>query len=213
MAKRWSDKAKNALLQGIGSYGIKWFQRNSGTPEDYQGAPKHRTRQAIYNKALREWGHGGLTRGALTLRELMTTTGYSRSQLLRAREALKQRWGRLGPKGDHLITEEQAEEILEWLKHDYWSKSKHLYCCLRCQTNRRDHFGLGLCTRCYPRYRRHCQSLGVPTKPIDQRDVLEGLGLDKSGKHGSFLESITQRLVRGLALSEEQLEWLHLMTK
>ena len=186
--------------------------RKTHAPNDWPNAAEHRSLDAIYAKARREFGPGGLTRGAYTLRELMERTTYSRSQLMRAREALGQKWKRLGKGGDHIITEEQSEELTDWLRHDYWDKSQRLYCCLACQTDRRPAYGLGLCNRCYHRYRRTCIRLGLPTTPTDQRtlsvSLRKTLDRDKSGEDGRFLDEVVYSLDRGRALSTEQLEGL-----
>lgn len=214
-SKRWSKEELQALLNGIGAYGIKWFQKRTQAPNDWPNAPQHRSVAAIYAQARRQHGPGGLTRGALTLRELSLNTGYGRSQLLRAREALHQKWKRLGPRGDHIITEEQAEEVLEWLKHDYWDKDKRLYCCLWCQTEKRPPHGQGLCGRCYFRYRRRLMKYGLPTNPhvLNEKVVAlaENLEGDKSNGHGRVLETVAHRLGRGHALEISHLAWLHQM--
>ena len=155
MARRWDRKSLRRLFDGVGSYGIRWFQKRVNVPGDYEGA--ERSRSAIYSAARRHCGKGGLTRGVYTLNRLMRETGFERTHLMRARSALKQKWKRTSTRGAYLITEEQADEILEWLKHDYWSKEKHLYCCLGCQTESRPHHSLGLCRRCYFGYRRRCK--------------------------------------------------------
>ena len=210
--RKWDDNELQALLNGIGAYGIKWLQKRTKSPN----SEKHRSVHAIYAKARRQWGKGGLTRGALTLHEFSRNTNYGRSQLLRARDALRQKWKRLGPGGDHIITEEQAEEVITWLQHDYWDKDKHLYCCLGCQTEKSPPHGLGLCSRCYFGYRRMCIRLELPTGPDAQAKLLKRIGSeilegDKSSAYGKFLEEIATQLGRGRALTEGQLEWLHLM--
>ena len=200
-----------AMLNGIGSYGIRWLQRHTAAPHDYPNAPQVRSRSAINAKVQREFG-GGLTRGALTLRAVQNNTGYSRSQLLRARDALKQKWKRLQRGGDYIITEEQVDEILVWLTHDYWDKSARLYCCLGCQTEKRPPFGRGLCSRCYHRYRRRCIHLGLPTSPKAQRAALRVLDIDKIGPHATVLETVEARLAAGHALTDEDLDWMHMLS-
>lgn len=210
--RRWTKEELQALLNGIGAYGIKWFQKRTQPPNDWPNAPKHRSVDAIYAAARRHFGPGGLTRGSYSLHHVMQVTGYSRTQVLRARDALGQKWKRLGPGGNYLISEEQLGEVCDWLRHDYWDKDKHLYCCLGCQTEKRRPFGLGLCGRCYSRYRRLCLRLNLPTSQEGQaevlRKVLEG---DKAEEHDRVLDEIASQLQQGRALSARHLEWLHLM--
>jgi hypothetical protein len=210
-AKRWGKEAIKALFNGIGSYGISWFQQRSDAPYDLEHGPKKRSRQAVYKKAQREFGKGGLTRGAYTLEELQNNTGYNREQILRARDACKQKWKRLGPRGDHLITEEQVEEILEWLKHDYWSKVHRLYCCRRCTTDSAPHYGAGLCERCYFRYRRDLERRGLPTSTRALKAKIRSLDIGKSGEHGTFLDKVVRDLERGVSLDDASLDWLEMI--
>lgn len=210
-AKRWGKKARDALFNGIGAYGLAWFQKRSDAPYDESEGPQKRSRMAIYKKSFREFGPGGLTRGSYTLHELQKTTGYNREQFIRAREACKQKWKRTGPGGDHLITEEQVEEILEWLKHDYWSKAHRLYCCRRCTTDRRTHYGAGLCERCYFKYRRSLERRGLPTSIQALAVKLKSLEVGKSENHGKFLDRICSDLERGFALDDECLDWLEMV--
>lgn len=209
-AKRWGAKAVKALFDGIGSYGIAWFQQRSDAPHDLTHGPSKRSRQAIYSKARREFGKGGLTRGAYTLEEVQKT-GYTREQILRARDACRQKWKRLGPRGDHLITEEQVEEILEWLKHDYWSKPHRLYCCRRCTASRAPHYGAGLCRRCYYRYRRVLIRRGLPTSSKALMAKVKSLDIGKSGNHGTFLDKVMKDLERGVSLDDDSLDWLEML--
>jgi len=212
--RRWSNKELRALLTGIGAYGIKWFQKRTDAPNDWPNAPDHRSLYAIKAAARRHCGPGGLTRGSYTLHHVMQATNYSRTQILRARDALGHKWKRMRVRGNYIITEEQVDEMVEWLKHDYWDKDQHLYCCLGCQTEKRTAFGLGLCGRCYWRYRRLCVRLDVPTSPKGQRELLsriEVLEGDKTAAHDRFLDEIGTQLERGRALTRRHLEWVHLM--
>ena len=65
MAKRWTPKAVRALFNGLGAYGLAYFQRNAGPPEDRAGAAKVRTRDAVYAQIRRLYGPGGLTTGVV----------------------------------------------------------------------------------------------------------------------------------------------------
>ena len=209
MAKRWGKKSVKALFEGIGSYGLAWFQQRTDAAHSYPNAPQKRSRQAVENKALREWGPGGLTRGAYSLRELIERTGYSRTQLLRGRDALRQKWKRFGPRGNFLVSEEQIEEILEWLKHDYWTVEHRLYCCRLCTSEKKPHYGLGLCRKCYWRYRRNLKKRGLPTTVEGLAAKVSGLG--NSRECGNFLDRINECIRRGISLEDELLDWLEAM--
>ena len=140
----WSKLAERELFNGVGISGVEWFKKHCGK----------RSRAAVYGKLRREYGPGGLTRGVYTLHELEKTTGYDEGQIRRAGGALNQKWKRLGPRGAHLITEEQMREIVTWLGHDFWAPGHRLYGCKVCQTTNRPHKALGLCERCYYVHRR-----------------------------------------------------------
>jgi hypothetical protein len=127
---------------------------------------------------------------------MLRTTGYGRTHFLRAQQALNQQWRRLSPRGSWLITEEQAEEIIEWLKTDHWSKAKRLDACLWCSTTAEPMHALGLCRHDYLRYRRMCRTLGLPLKPQDQIGLVMAAG-------GSI--KMLDRLERKVALAAEHL--------
>ena len=193
-----------SLFNGLGAYGLSWFRRKAGTAYNWPNAPQ-RSRSAIYNKIRREYGGGGLTRGIYTRHQLETSTGYNRHHLERARIALNQKWKRTGPRGAYLISEEQAEDIIAWLRKDYWVPGKRLYGCVWCATTKREHKGLGLCSRCYFRYRRVCVKHGIQPGPDAQLELmrgLESLGVQNDAAHGIFLETARVQLERGIALDE-----------
>lgn len=82
-----------------------------------------RSRQVTANK-LRERGYKFLC-GVYSLKGASKHTGYNMDQLQRARKALKQKWRRVKSFGTHMrykISEEQLEEICEWLKNDTWKR-------------------------------------------------------------------------------------------
>jgi len=120
MAKRWTESEEQALLQGIGVYGIAWFRKNSGNSYDWPNALQGRTADACYSKARRMFGGGGLTRGSYSIEKIIRITGYSKTQIRRAMRALMQKWKRLSPTGSYLIYEEQFQDLVEWLSDDYW---------------------------------------------------------------------------------------------
>lgn len=185
-----------ALTDGAGRLSMDWLRRKAGQPHDWPNAPTKRSRKAIYNQAHRTHGQGGLTRGTYTLSHLIESTGYSRSHILRAQRALNQQWRRLAPSGSWLVTEDQTEEIINWLKTDHWSKAKRVDGCLWCSTDTAPHTALGLCRRCYLRYRVTCRHLGLPMKPKDQIGLVMAAG---------GAATMIDRIERGLALGADHL--------
>lgn len=190
--KHWSKSDENNLIQGAGVYGINWFKKKTGDsydPKDWPGAAKGRSTDAIYAKARELLGKGGLTRGSYSLTQICELTGYSRSQILRAREALAQKWKRTSAKGSYLVYEDQMLEIISWLRQDHWSKKHNLYSCLWCATDTRDHYQQGLCKRCFEKYAKRLKRLGMP------------VGSDALRKRlGDVSERLERQLSRGLAL-------------
>jgi len=212
MARRWTKVESKKLLFGAGAFGISWLQRQTGPAYNWVNAPKHRSCFALKAKMLR-MGLGGFTRGTWSLERAKRETGFTQSQLFRAMKALNQKWKRTGPRGDYLITDDQMDDILEWLKHDFWCKCKHLYCCVWCGEARRRHFSLGLCDTCYKRYLRFCVLLYVPYGIQKQKVLVMQLRKTKLEVHErKFLERITWRFNRKLALERGHLEWLSLLT-
>jgi len=201
--KPWTKLAQRELFNGVGISGLAWFKKRCGG----------RTLNAIYHKLSREYANGGFTRGAFTIHELETLTGYSESQIRRAGSALNQKWKRLGPRGAHIITEEQRDEIVAWLGHDYWSKPHRLYGCLWCSTMRRSHRSGGLCVRCHAKYQRACRKRGFGGSIRDQKLLIQGITLrgSQSKEQAVFLAKANKRLVSGLALDESHLDWLAML--
>lgn len=209
-AKPWSKKAERALLHGIGFYGVEWFRRQAGKPYDYPNAPACRSRAAVYAKARALFGAGGLTRGVFTLARLARDTGYHVTQLRRAGSALNQKWKRLGPRGCYLLTDEQVEDILEWLKHDFWSKALRLYVCVWCGGKEHPHKGGGLCSRCYWQHRRLCEVLDLPSSLEAQLELVTR-ALRAPGwqaRERELLEAARARLGNGKYLVRGQLLWV-----
>lgn len=200
MARPWTRKEARAVFDGVGSYGWAWLKAQSGG----------RSIAAITSK-IRRLCDSGARRGAVSLHHLATSTGYSRTQLRRAASALNQKWRRMGPRGAHIITDEQSVELLGWLQHDFWSKAKRLYGCAWCATAEREHRALGLCGVCFFRYRRRCLELGLPTATVAQGRLLndmEHLACGVPASHARFLEEARRLNARGIALSVGLLEWL-----
>ena len=199
--KPWTKKQAALLFHGISISGLAWFQKHC-----------KRSAAAIYAKVRRDYGPGGLTRGAHTLWGLARETGYSRGQLRRAQSALGQKWKRLGPRGSHLISEDQVEELTAWLAHDYWCARLRLYACAWCGTSTRPARGRGLCGRCYERHRYLCRLHGLPASGIGQMAVLKKTGRSTFAartQSGSFPSNGVDRLAAGGALTEAQLdEWV-----
>jgi hypothetical protein len=200
MAKPWTREESRAVFSGVGSYGWAWMVAQSGG----------RSLAAISSKIRRLCGSGA-RRGALSLHAVAVVTGYNRTQLRRAASALNQKWRRMGPRGAHIITDEQFLEIIDWLQHDFWSKRKRLYGCVWCATERREHKALGLCGVCFFAYRRRCRDLGLPVTRAGQGRLLqdiERLACDLTAAHARFLEEAKSLHARGLALSPGLLDWL-----
>jgi hypothetical protein len=107
-----------------------------------------------------------------------------------------------------LITQEQFEELVAWLVHDYWSAKSRLYGCVWCSTERTRLKGVGLCARCFWKHRRLCVRLGLPTRLSDQTALWVEL-VDKGTRlgvdHGRFLERAASRTESGIALEPEDL--------
>jgi len=167
MARRWSKKETNQLLQGVGVYGISWFMRHTRPAYSWRGAPSGRTKKALYAKAYRLYGRGGFSRGSYSLSQVCAQTGYSKTQIRRAAAALQQKWKRTSAKGKYLIFEEQMEELADWLRFDYWAKKGRLYCCAWCGSEKRAHYAVGLCARCYQRYVGRMRRAGLSRASAD----------------------------------------------
>jgi len=206
MGKSWSPEEERSLLLGIGSFGWHWFQTRTQAPHDWPNAPQTRSKGAIRKKAAR-MGAGGITRGSYALHEAARRTGYMRQQLVRAMRALGQKWKRTSATGFYLISDEQLEELCNWLQHDYWCKPKRLYCCHWCGTQEAPHRTLGLCSRCYFRYRRVCSSLGLPVQTSRMRRLVQSLDLSTRDE-ASYCAKVIQSLERRVALNREQLDWV-----
>jgi hypothetical protein len=207
MANRWDKQSDMALLQGIGAYGLSWFQARSGRSYDHANAPPQRSIAALYGRARRLFGPGGFTRGTYTLHGASISTGYTREQLRRAASALNQKWKRLRRRGAYIITEEQLEDICEWLKHDYWCKPLQLYACVWCGTSATSPAGMGLCSRCYHRYRRRAVSLGLPATRREMRRLVDDLKKNENST-SVFMLRIHAWISQGRAPTEGDLEQL-----
>jgi len=210
-ARHWTKREAQGLLLGAGAFGIAWLQSRTQAFYDWPHAPKTRSYRAVKDKAYR-MGLGGFTRGAWGLVAVCRETGYVKSQLLRACAALNQKWKRTGPRGDFLITDDQVDELIEWLKHDFWCKSKHLYACGWCSGIKRPHYRAGLCGSCYWKYRGACLALGMPCGVQQQREFAVRLrGQDIKPEERKFLEKAIWRLSKGQALEQSRLEWLAIL--
>lgn len=204
MSRRWTKIEDQALLDGIGTFGIQWLVAHTSSPRP--GVP-HRSVGAIYARACFLFGSGGLLRGAYTLRQLERESGYSKTQLLRAMGALGQKWRRLSPKGVYLISDEQVDELYVWLRHDYWCPKLHLYACSCCGERTKPPRGLGLCSVCYWRYRRKCEELGLPVRVRDAWAIVRKLL--KRGHNGEKGDKVLRKMIsilrRGRALDDKLL--------
>lgn len=149
---RWTKAEEFLLLEGVGVFGLDWFTRTL-----------HRSLSSVRSKAYRLYGPGGLGRGTYPLTRIARETGYSTTQVRRAMRALAQKWKRLSSKGPYIVQEEQREEILGWLRTDYWSKKHRLYACAWCGGRGEEHAWGGLCGRCAARYSARLRRAGLPT--------------------------------------------------
>lgn len=193
---RWTRKQKQNLLLGIGAYGLEWLCRKSGD----------RSQDAIYSQIRRLYGGGGLTRGSCTLSKICADTGYNREQIIRAGKALGQRWARTGKRGAYLVTEDQVEQLVAWLKQDYWCSKLRLYGCVRCGTVTQPPCGFGACQRCYYVLRRRAHRLGLPfiAQKLSERVIQAKEAYE--GDDREFLELMEARLAHGWAPLDEDLD-------
>ena len=190
---------RKALLNGIGVYGHDWIARNTDG----------RTRKAVSEKILREFGAGGgMCRGTYSLVQLAEETGYTRRQLQRAGKALAQRWARTARGGVYLITDDQLVQLVEWLATDYWCPKLRLYGCVECGTDQHSHLSRGLCRRCFYRTRRLVARLGLETCWVKLRARIEELRGTAEVEAGIFLARVARDLDDGKALVESDLHRL-----
>lgn len=198
--KKWEPEEVKVLLDDIGSFGWKALERRS----------KH-SKTEIWAKVNREFGGGGITRGSYSLSQAMDETGYARSQFIRASKALNQRWLRTAKGGNYLITAEQLEDMVFWLKDDFWSAKHHLYGCMQCEGSKDRHYAIGLCFKCYHKVKRYVKrtfKIRFTTEYILKR-------LDSSFTEGStvipFLEQIRNRLKLGKCPPIKDLEKVRIL--
>jgi len=196
VGKKWAKKHEVSLLQGAGVYGFAWFEQHTGDSYDWQDAPRGRSKDAVKSKARRLF-QSGIGRGSYTLRQIIETTGYGKKQIRRAMQALGQKWKRTSSDGSYLIYEEQLEEILNWLRNDYWCKKHGLYNCLWCTTEKRPHMSHGLCQRCFPCYEKRLFRAGLPINPQKLMGVLQSW--EKTNLRFDFQE-VFKNLNRGRAI-------------
>lgn len=200
--RRWTKGENRALMDGVGVFSVAWFCKQAGPTGSYPSAPT-RSRKAIYNHAARLLGRGGLKRGTQDLEQAGRETGYTRRQILRAQRALAQKWKRLSPRGDYLITFEQLDEIVGWLQQDYWCPKLHLYGCVNCGDNRKPTRGNGKCPKCYWLLRNLSQKHGIPTNLNQLRVYVQSLD-DQS----ALMRLIREHLERGWGLTVKQTKYL-----
>ena len=206
MAKRWTTGEEQALLQGVGVYGLTWFRQKCGDANDWPNAPQGRSRKAVYSKARRLYGSGGLTRGAYSVNQIIRITGYSRTQIRRAMKALAQKWKRLSPRGAYLIYEEQFLDLCQWLGTDYWAPLHRRYNCIWCHKTKFPHKGKGLCVGCYRRYVKWLERSKLPR---DNKKLLVVLKkrLERVTDLAPF-EKLESQLIRGRAVPESIVVYL-----
>lgn len=191
----WTADEERALFEGAGAFALPWFDKRVGASWDYPGAPP-RSRRAIYKRARKLWGAGGLRRGVFSMRQLCLHSGYSVGQIKRAQSALNHKYKRLSTHGPYMVSYEQREDIYAWLAHDFWAKGLRLYNCTWCGLHTLPHKGYGLCSRCYYAHRRLCARLYMPPTLDKQIAGLQG--------HPDLQDAV-RHLQRGLALLSWQL--------
>lgn len=201
MAERWTPKQLQGLLDGIGSFGWTVLRKRVGQSRPADDC--RRTTHAIRAKVRREFGGGGITRGTYSLNQVSEETGYHRTQLKRAMQALGQRWTRTARRGDYLISAEQVEEMVTWLQHDFWSPRHELYCCLRCGTSTQTHYCFGLCERCYRKMRRYSESKALQFTAKALLEVVDLLL--RVGGDTNFLDKLLLVLKHGRAPMKKEL--------
>lgn len=203
MAKHWTAKEEQSLMQGVGIYGIAWFRKHGGNAYDWPNALEGRSVNACYSKARRLFGKGGLSRGSYSLNEIVKKTGYSKTHIRRAMKALAQKWKRLSPAGSYLIYEDQLDDIVGWLENDYWAPLHRLYNCFWCHNTAIRHEGKGLCLRCYWKYMKRLQRANLPSDNKKLLCIVKGVNLEPDE-----YEKTVKSLNQGRALPEGILEKL-----
>lgn len=108
------------------------------------------------------------TRGTWSLAAIVRKTGYTKEQILRAREALRQRWDRAGTV--YRINEEQLADLIAYLamparfvtksgaESDKWAQNLRLDACAYCgsagSAKDEQHVAFGLCRKCHRSLRK-----------------------------------------------------------
>lgn len=192
MAKPWTNQQTNYLLVGTAACGMVWVQDHTKPNK----RKKVRSVNALRCKAYK-MGLMGLNAGLGSLHDIEESTGYSKTQLLRARKALRQKWKRSSAAGNYLITVFQIEELLDWLKDDYWCTSKKLYNCVYCGSNKEKHVSFGLCKACLKTYRKIYKNCDKVLLKKIAKKILRGTNKE--------LCAISRRIKRNIAISEAQL--------
>lgn len=163
MSKRWSDRDKVVLAMTAGGVPIADISSALSVPR----------RPEALRAALRREIGGGICRGTRSLSRVCKDTGYSRSQLFRARDDLGQTWSRTADGGRWLLDEETVSALCEKLKHDRWCKKLNLKACCGCGRDDVSHHTRGLCRRCYCASARELRRMNLPTKKALLCDALE----------------------------------------
>lgn len=149
----WSKLEEMLLLKNVGHSSI--FELMELLP--------NRTRASIESRC-RRLGFSP-TQGTFTRCGIERETGYDWRQIRRARDAIGQVWKRYGVR-KYIISEEQVDDIIEWLKNETkkWSKQWNLDACCECSASgtseRERHSGDGRCKRCWDK-RRYIRNLTI----------------------------------------------------
>ena len=195
--RRWSPREHRILLENAGNFSIGTIVARVG-----------RSAAACSDRLRREVGSGALARGQFTLQSAAAETGYHPGQLQRARRALGQGWLRTSKRGRWLITVEQIEAIVVWLKTDYWCVRLRLSECVRHRGADLAHRAHGLCGVCFHAVRAIARQIRLPISVgplrVEVRRVIE---LAAPADQPRLVEYEAQ-LARGLMLLEDDLRQL-----
>lgn len=188
--KPWTKDQELALLQGAGANGLVWIKKHTG----------NRNKDQVYGKLNAMGLSGGLTRGNYSLKAACRETGYNNSQLKRARDVLRQKWKKTSKNGRYFITEDQLEELTDWLALDYWSIKHSLFKCVWCHKREYRHKAFGLCEMCFNEYRRIAHELGIKQSFISVKEYI------KSKCDESEMEQLDKWLDKGVMFPVEFLK-------
>lgn len=190
-ARPWTDKDQNELIWLLGVYSLEEIAK--------------KLQRSVKSIRMRIWREKiDPLAGVFTQDELSKKTGYHIGTLARARDSLGQKWKRYGKKDAanhaYMITEDQADEIVEFLKEegnldnlpfvtqDNLRSAKWSFAfdkCTECSTNGNEphqrYHGNGMCSRCWGKnYYR--SKLNGKQRPVRGDVVAEVNQVDDCGR-------------------------------